>query len=176
MRRPTRLVLLGLLSLTTAFALPFVDFVTADWDRDYRYRAPTDGFCADAVDEPRAGTAADSAVDADFVVDRTALPTDVRRHVRRAETNGSYVVETDPGGPFSFPSDYQARGEGCYAVRDTAGGDTRYRTLVTDAVTHRADPSQVRAVRLGSQVAAALGGLSLLAGVGLGIRRRWRRR
>jgi hypothetical protein len=168
MRRSTRLALLGFVLLATAFALPFVDFVTADWDRDYRYRTPTDGFCADAV----ADLPDESVESEDFVVDRADLSSAALADVRRAEANGSYTVEreADADGPFFFPSDHVARGTGCYALYD-AERET-YRALVTEAVDHRTDTLQRWTARLGSRAAAALGVLSLLAGVVGAVRRR----
>lgn len=169
MRRSVRLVVLGFLLLGTAFALPVVDLFTAEWDTDYRYRVPTEGFCADAVAELRADTSSDAET---FVVDRATLSAAALANVRRAERDGSYTVEREAAaaGPFRFTSDHVARGTGCYAIRDAERG--RYRALVTERVTHRTDTTQERAVRTTSPVAAALGGLSLLGGVVLSLRRR----
>lgn len=172
MRRSTRFALLGLVLLATAFALPFVDFFTADWDRDYRYRTPTDGFCADAIAElPARGT--NGSVEAEgFVVDRSNLSTAALTDVHRAEANGSYTVERagQADGPFVFPSDHVARGTGCYALYD-ADSD-QYRALVTEGVNHRTDTLQRRAVRLGGRAAAALGVFLLVAAVADSVRRR----
>ena len=172
MRRSTRFALLGLVLLATAFALPFVDFFTADWDRDYRYRTPTDGFCADAIAElPARGT--NGSVEAEgFVVDRSELSAAALADVHRAEANGSYTVERarQADGPFVFPSDHVARGTGCYALYDADSDE--YRALVTEGVNHRTDALQQRAVQVGGRVAAGLGVLSLLAGVASAARRR----
>ncbi|WP_162562578.1 hypothetical protein [Salinigranum rubrum] len=172
MRRSTRLALLGLVLLATALALPFVDFFTADWDRDFRYRTPTDGFCADAVAELSLGEANDSVEPERFVVDRSNLSAAARADVRRAEANGSYTVERsgEADGPFVFPSDHVARGTGCYALYDAERDE--YRALVTESVNHRTDTFQRRAVRVGGPVVAGLGVLSLLAGVVSAVRRR----
>ena len=169
MRRSTRLLVVGLFLLTVAFVLPFADFATADWDRDYRYRTPDDGFCADAVADVAAGGAPQTA---DFVVTRESLSQAALADVRRAETRGSYTVEneSDADGPFVFATDHQARGLGCYAIHDADTGV--YRALVTAAVTHRSDTLQRRAVDLGSRVAVALGALSVLSGTALALRRR----
>lgn len=155
MRRSSALALLGVLLVGAAVALPVADLVTADWDRDYRYEVPTDGFCAEAVSELPAGDTAG------FVHARETLSADARTAVGRAVANGSYTVETESeaAGPFRFTSDHIARGTGCYAI---ATGTDEYLPLVTETVTHRADPRQRRAVRVGARVAAALGVCSLL--------------
>jgi hypothetical protein len=172
MRRSTRLALLGLVLLATAFALPFVDFFTADWDRDYRYETPTDGFCADAVAELSPREANDPVERDGFVVDRSNLSVAALADVRRAEANGSYTVERsgEADGPFVFPSDHVARGTGCYALYDADSDE--YRALVTEGVTHRTDTFQRRAIDVGGRVVAGLGVLSLLAGVASAVRRR----
>ena len=167
MRQPF-LFALGVALLASALALPAVDFVAADWDRDYAYRTAADGFCADAVDELRAG--ASPAADG-FVVDAASLSRRARTNVRRAVENGSHRVETQSetgGGPFDFSIDHRARGTGCYAVRNAPATDDRYVALVTVSVAHRTDGPTRRLARFGSRVAAVLGALSLLAGLALG--------
>lgn len=169
MRRPTRLALLGLVLLTAAAALPFVDFATADWDRDYRYRTPTEGFCADAVAE----LPSDAGQDGGFVVDRENLSAAALADIERAEANGSYTVEheADADGPFFFPTDHVARGTGCYAVRDTESG--AYTALVTEAVNHRTDTLQTHLVPWVGRTLLVGGVVSLLAGVVGAVGRRW---
>jgi hypothetical protein len=168
MRRSTRLALLGLVLLAAAAALPLVDFYTADWDRDYRYRTPTTGFCADAVAE----LPSDADHDEEFVVDRRNLSAAALADVERAEANGPYTVEheADADGPFVFLTDHVARGTGCYAVRDTESGG--YTALVTEAVNHRADTLQTRLVPWIDRTLLVAGAVSVLAGVGLAVRRR----
>lgn len=160
MRRASGLIVLGLVLLATAVALPVADLFTAEWDHDYRYAVPDDGFCAATVDELPAGDTTG------FVHARENLSADARTAVRRAAANGSYTVETEAeaAGPFRFTSDHIARGTGCYAIAiaGDGDGDGEYLPLVTETVTHRADPFQHRAVRVGMRLAAVLGLVSLL--------------
>jgi len=165
MRRPALLVAVGVLLVVAGALAPVASLLAADWDSDYAYRVPEDGFCADAVADLDGDGQSDG-----FVVPVDSLSPDARELVRRARANGSVIVEDESGvaGPFDFTDDHVARGEGCYAIRD---GDDSY-PLRTALVSRRTAGLVGGVLPIVGRVAVALGVLLAFGGAGLALYRR----
>ena len=166
MNRTTVLILSGFLMFVAAAAVPVLGLATVQWDTDYVYTVETDDtYCADVVHEsPEVqGTTG-------YRVDYENLSATGRRHFERALTDGRYVVEerADIAPDFQFTDDHVAAGEGCYAVRYE--GETH--ALRTSRESQRVGPGAGRWPFLIGGSLLVLGTASLLAGVGLTLKRR----
>ena len=166
MKRTTALVLAGVLLLVAAAAVPIIGLATTQWDSNYVYTVETgDSYCASFVRETPDGEGTD-----DYYVDYRNLTTTGKEHFERALADGGYVVEdeADTASDFTFTDDHVAAGEGCYAV--SYDGETH--ALRTSRESHRVGPTTGRWPSLLGGLLLASGAASVIAGVGLLLKRR----
>lgn len=166
MNRTAALVLVGILLLAGAAAIPLVGLTATQWDTDYVYTVETgDSYCTTVVHEDTDVEGGD-----DYHVDYENLSTTGRQHFERALADGQYVVEdeADTAPDFQFTDDHVAAGEGCYAVSYEDETHALRTTTESQRVGLAAEgwPSLIGSLLL------VLGAAAAIAGVGLTLKRR----
>lgn len=166
MNRSTALVLAGIVLLVASAAVPIVGLAATEWDTDYVYTVETgESYCASVVHESPDVEGGD-----DYHVEYENLSTAGRQHFERALADGQYIVEdeADAAPDFQFTDDHVAAGEGCYAV--SYEGETH--ALRRNRESQRVGPVDERWSFLVGGLLLGLAAGSLLAGIGLAVKRR----